>query len=154
MAKRLAVTELVVVSVLLTWTMPLEAAQAPCDCSRDAYNCSSFRDQRSAQTCYCYCLSVAGSDIHKLDGDRDAYACEANTCPCTTSCRRATRQGPTATPQARSRAGCDPSYPSVCIASPPPDLDCADIAYRRFEVVGADPHRFDSDNDGVGCESG
>ena len=48
---------------------------------------------------------------------------------------------------------CDPSYPGVCIAPPPPDLDCPDIPYRNFRVVGADPHRFDSDNDGIGCET-
>ncbi len=50
--------------------------------------------------------------------------------------------------------GCDPSYPGVCIPPGPPDLDCADVSYRRFSVVGADPHRFDADNDGIGCESG
>lgn len=48
--------------------------------------------------------------------------------------------------------GCDPSYPDVCIPSPPPDLDCADVQYRRFRVVGADPHHFDGDRDGIGCE--
>jgi micrococcal nuclease len=48
---------------------------------------------------------------------------------------------------------CDPSYPGVCIPPPPPDLDCADIPYTNFRVVGADPHRFDGDNDGLGCES-
>lgn len=51
------------------------------------------------------------------------------------------------------RPGCDPSYPSVCIPPSPPDLDCADVPYRRFAVVGADPHRFDSDHDGIGCET-
>lgn len=52
------------------------------------------------------------------------------------------------------QGNCDPSYPTVCIPSPPPDLDCGDIPYRRFQVVGSDPHRFDGDHDGVGCESG
>ena len=51
-------------------------------------------------------------------------------------------------------AGCDPSYPGVCIPPGPPDLDCGDISYRRFAVVGADAHRFDADADGIGCESG
>ena len=51
-------------------------------------------------------------------------------------------------------AGCDPSYPGVCIPPGPPDLDCADVSYRRFTVVGADYHRFDADGDGIGCESG
>lgn len=57
------------------------------------------------------------------------------------------------TPTAKPVANCDPSYPTVCIPPPPPDLDCKDVPYRRFAVVGADPHRFDADKDGVGCES-
>ena len=48
---------------------------------------------------------------------------------------------------------CDPSYPDVCIASPPPDLDCVDITYRNFTVLQPDPHRFDGNYDGIGCES-
>ena len=48
---------------------------------------------------------------------------------------------------------CDPSYPDVCIPPAPPDLDCGDIPHKRFKVVGKDPHRFDGDGDGVGCES-
>ena len=48
---------------------------------------------------------------------------------------------------------CDPSYPTVCIPPPPPDLDCADIPYRHFEVLPPDPHGFDGDHDGVGCET-
>lgn len=50
------------------------------------------------------------------------------------------------------RGGCDPAYPDVCIPSPPPDLDCADISARNFRVLAPDPHRFDRDNDGIGCE--
>jgi micrococcal nuclease len=49
--------------------------------------------------------------------------------------------------------GCDSSYPDVCIPSPPPDLDCREIAYRRFRVLPPDPHGFDGDHDGLGCES-
>ena len=52
-----------------------------------------------------------------------------------------------------SGSNCDPSYPDFCIASPPPDLNCADISQKRFTVLGSDPHGFDRDNDGVGCES-
>ena len=48
---------------------------------------------------------------------------------------------------------CDPAYPTVCIPPPPPDLDCGDITFRRFTVLPPDPHRFDGDHDGVGCES-
>ena len=48
---------------------------------------------------------------------------------------------------------CDPSYPDVCIAPSPPDLDCGEIEYRNFKVLQPDPHRFDGDKDGIGCES-
>jgi micrococcal nuclease len=44
------------------------------------------------------------------------------------------------------------SYPDVCIPPPPPDLDCGDVAYHRFTVYPPDPHRFDGDYDGIGCE--
>jgi micrococcal nuclease len=47
---------------------------------------------------------------------------------------------------------CDPSYPDVCIQPPPPDLDCSDIPYQRFRVLPPDPHGFDGDGDGIGCE--
>ncbi|GBC87863.1 Thermonuclease [bacterium HR12] len=48
---------------------------------------------------------------------------------------------------------CDPAYPGVCIPPPPPDLDCADVPYRRFTVRSPDPHGFDGDHDGIGCET-
>jgi micrococcal nuclease len=48
---------------------------------------------------------------------------------------------------------CDPSYPDVCIPPPPPDLDCGDIAFRVFRVKGSDPHNFDGDHNGFGCET-
>ena len=50
-------------------------------------------------------------------------------------------------------SGCDPSYPTVCIPSPPPDLDCDQVPYDDFAVRGSDPHGFDNDSDGVGCET-
>ncbi|MFM7717938.1 MAG: HNH endonuclease family protein [Actinomycetota bacterium] len=49
--------------------------------------------------------------------------------------------------------GCDPAYPGVCIPPPPPDLDCPDVTFRNFVVRSPDPHRFDSDGDGIGCET-
>src|SRR6185295_9647112 len=57
---------------------------------------------------------------------------------------------PTETPP--GGGGCDPSYPTVCIPPPPPDLDCGDIPYRRFQVLPPDPHNFDREGDGLGCE--
>lgn len=38
-------------------------------------------------------------------------------------------------------------------SNPPPDLNCKDISHRRFRLLSLDPHRFDGDNDGIGCES-
>ena len=63
-------------------------------------------------------------------------------------------QQDTAPPQRPVAGGaCDPSYPTVCIPPPPPDLDCGDIDQRRFPVRPPDPHRFDGEGDGIGCES-
>lgn len=56
-------------------------------------------------------------------------------------------------PAAPAQGGCDPSYPTLCLTYPP-DLDCGDIGARRFPVDPPDPHGFDGDGDGVGCESG
>lgn len=59
---------------------------------------------------------------------------------------------PTAT-ATRDPSVCSPAYPTVCIKPPPPDLDCGEITYRNFTVLPPDPHGFDSDGDGIGCES-
>ena len=48
---------------------------------------------------------------------------------------------------------CDSSYPDICIPSFPPDLDCGEIPYVNFRVIAPDEHRFDVDEDGIGCES-
>ena len=48
---------------------------------------------------------------------------------------------------------CDPAYPDVCIPPPPPDLDCKDIPYRNFRVLPPDPHHFDGNGNGIGCEA-
>ena len=68
-------------------------------------------------------------------------------------------------PADQSTPDCDPAYPSVCIPPPPPDLDCGDIVESDFRVYLAsdsdvpndltefDPHRFEGDDDGVGCDN-
>src|SRR5262249_8033202 len=54
--------------------------------------------------------------------------------------------------------GCEPSSPGDrCIASPPPDLNCDDLAPVTeidvdWSVADPDPHHFDGDHDGIGCE--
>ena len=59
---------------------------------------------------------------------------------------------PTIAASATQSADCDPAYPDVCIPSPPPDLDCKDIPDRKFRVLPPDPHNFDGDGNGIGCE--
>jgi hypothetical protein len=50
---------------------------------------------------------------------------------------------------------CDPSYPDLCLPPAPPYLNC-DYIYglgaSHITVYAPDPHGFDSDSDGVGCE--
>jgi micrococcal nuclease len=48
---------------------------------------------------------------------------------------------------------CSPAYPSLCIPPPPPDLDCGQIPFRQFTVLPPDPHLFDGNLDGVGCDA-
>ena len=64
---------------------------------------------------------------------------------------------PTKPPAVRAPApvpasNCDPCYPGVCIPQVSYDLDCSDISACRFRVI-CDPHGFDGDNDGIGCET-
>lgn len=53
---------------------------------------------------------------------------------------------------------CDPHYPTVCMPSAPPDLDCADLAFRGFQVLHTptpatpDAHSFDNNFDGIACQ--
>lgn len=55
--------------------------------------------------------------------------------------------------QAQPQHNCARSYPDFCIPSPPPDLNCSDIAQKNFKVLPPDPHKLDRDKDGIGCES-
>jgi micrococcal nuclease len=53
---------------------------------------------------------------------------------------------------------CHPSYPTLCIPPPPPELNCDELLDRDFtvrhDVADPDPHRFDPDRNGIGCETG
>jgi hypothetical protein len=81
--------------------------------------------------------------------------------PTTTQAPAPTTTRPPAPPPTQPRqpflpqppSNCDASYPGVCIPPYPPDLNCGDVSFRRFAVVPPDPHGFDGDNDGIGCES-
>ena len=51
-----------------------------------------------------------------------------------------------------TQEGCDSSYPEICITTYSAKLSCGDIPFRNFKVLLPDPHGFDSDGDGIGCE--
>jgi hypothetical protein len=61
--------------------------------------------------------------------------------------------GPPITAIVQGQGKCDSSYLPLCIPSPPPYLNCRDIQAKDFKVSKPDPHGFDDDNDGIGCES-
>jgi len=82
---------------------------------------------------------VIGNDPHGFDRDNDGIGCEVGS--------------PPSSNPVDTTPSCDESYPDVCIAPYPPDLNCGDIGYSNFRVNGTDPHGFDRDNDGIGCES-
>ena len=54
----------------------------------------------------------------------------------------------------RRRAAATPATRTSASRRRRPGLNCGDISYRRFRVLAPDPHHFDSDGDGIGCESG
>jgi hypothetical protein len=55
-------------------------------------------------------------------------------------------------PTAAPTKNCESSYPTVCIPPPPPNLNGKNVPYKRFNVLPPDPHGFDRDHDGIGCE--
>lgn len=67
-------------------------------------------------------------------------------------------QSPASKPQnqgAASGGNCSPSYPDFCVPPPPPDLNCTSpgiAGHTNFTVLPPDPHHFDADHDGIGCE--
>jgi hypothetical protein len=59
---------------------------------------------------------------------------------------------PVPAPAPAPGGACDPNYAGSCVPIVSYDLDCDDIGHR-VTVVGVDIHHFDSDGDGIGCES-
>ncbi len=75
---------LLALATLAAWREPLGVYQVYpptpeplCDCSADLYNCSDLSTQFEAQQCFDSCWVVRGFDVHRLDADGDAVACEA-----------------------------------------------------------------------------
>lgn len=56
-----------------------------------------------------------------------------------------------AAPSSSSTSSCDPNYTGTCVPKVSYDLNCSDIS-GSVTVVGSDPHGFDGDGDGKGCE--
>ena len=87
-------------------------------------------------------FNVSPNDPHDFDRDGDGKGCESGN----------NDDG------VIGENNCDPSYPDNCIppktSEPDSDLNCENIPYRNFKVSSSDPHDFDGDEDGKGCESG
>jgi hypothetical protein len=115
----------------------LAARKAVRECARARVAGVGFFDYRHGQTG----VAPNGIELHPVLG----FTCLSGAKP------------PPPPPPPPSGGKCAASYPTVCIPPPPPDLDCGDIAFRNFrvrwDVADPDPHRFDGNRDGVGCES-
>lgn len=83
--------------------------------------------------------------------DRKLIKEEVTTAPVHQVTAIGTKVTSTPKPAPRQPSNCDPNY-SPCVPNVSYDLDCPDIGFR-VHVIGSDPHRFDRDGDGVGCES-
>jgi hypothetical protein len=61
---------------------------------------------------------------------------------------------PFTTSPSNDSSNCDySSYPDFCIPPSPPSLNCDDVNRKDFTVFPPDPHGFDRDHDGEGCET-
>jgi hypothetical protein len=113
------------------------------------YRCSYVSRQVAVKSRYVLSVTAAERDamlavLSSCGGTADSPDVDAVP---TTSVATGVPNNPTA---------CEPAYPTICL--PPAighaDLDCGDIAERRFTVLSPDPYRLDGrDNDGLGCES-
>jgi hypothetical protein len=102
-----------------------------------------------------YCLSTGEWVPVELVGNASSIpppVVQAQPTPPFTPALAPVIQGQTA-PPVPPAGNCDPSYPDVCIPPPPPDQTCDEVGLNDIRVVGADPHDFDGDHDGIGCES-
>jgi micrococcal nuclease len=87
-----------------------------------------------------------------LEAQREARSAERGLWG--TTCKSELPPGIPPPPVTGGGGNCDHlHYPGVCIAPYPPDLDCADVPYTNFKVIGSDPHGFDGNDNGVGCET-
>ena len=130
----------------------------------DRYGRTLAYVRRGAENINLMLVARGAASVWFYDGDRGRYAAKLmSAARAAKSAKRGlwracpgTRLDPSRgvdTGAARtSSSRCDSSYPDDCIPPPPPDLDCADIRHK-LRVRLPDPHHFDGDRDGWGCES-
>jgi len=126
-----------------------QVGQTECDPSYPDVCIASPPPNLNCQNINARNFRVLPPDPHGLDGnDNDGIGCETGS----------NASGDTGGQVPGEKGGdtdCDPSYPDDCIPSPPPDLDCNDEGVpENFQVLSPDPHDFDRDSDGIGCETG
>jgi hypothetical protein len=100
-----------------------------------------------------FILIIAGVSVYSATRPHQTYTSPSTPLPSSQPSSMASSQPSSLVTETGQAGDCDPSYPDFCIPSPPPDLNCADVSQKRFTVSGSDPHGFDRDGDGVGCES-
>ena len=115
-------------------------------------NAALVRDGFAAP--YRYPPNVKYADEFSLLGRqaREAGVGLWSACGGTNTPATAVTAAPSATPPPNAGGDCDPNYAGACVPVSSSDLDCGDVGARRFQVIGADPHGFDGDHDGVACE--
>ena len=55
---------------------PIIPSISTCECESNKYNCPDFKTHAEAQAVYKCCLEKVGTDVHRLDQDKDDIACE------------------------------------------------------------------------------
>jgi hypothetical protein len=95
--------------------------------------------------------SVVPSAALEFSASQEAKSKPAESAPSTPLQTQQVSPVATLTPAPQPKSNCDPNY-NPCVPNVSYDLDCADIGFS-VTVVGSDPHRFDRDGDGYGCES-
>jgi hypothetical protein len=104
------------------------------------------------------CADISGTwftvyqpDPHGFDTDFDGYGCGTDVGGDTTTLSGTQTYVEPVAPA----ADCDPAYPDLCIPVGAEDLDCQyiyDLGLSTITVYEPDPHAFDGNGDGIGCE--
>lgn len=109
-------------------------------------------DRVEAATGYDFFSNVPKSIQAAIESKVDGGVVRSSRPTATAASKQIKANKATSTPTAAQTGNCSPAYPDVCIPPPPPKLNCKDVKYKRFKVLSPDPHGFDGDKDGIGCE--